>query len=78
MTSLAQVPINLPCTVVSLSEGRVSLRLMELGIIPGVKLEIPFTAPGGCPIAVLVGGTYMLGLRREEADLVTVYLTKQQ
>jgi len=78
MTNLAQVPINSPCTVVSLTEGRISLRLMELGIIPGIKLEILFTAPGGCPIAVLVGGTYMLGLRREEADLVTVSLTKQQ
>lgn len=78
MTSLAQVPINLPCTVVSLSEGRISIRLMELGIVPGVKLEILFTAPGGCPIAVLIGGTYMLGLRREEADLVTVSLIKPQ
>jgi Fe2+ transport system protein FeoA len=78
MTNLAQVPINSPCTVVSLTEGRISLRLMELGIIPGIKLEILFTAPGGCPIAVLVGETYVLGLRREEADLVTVSLTKQQ
>jgi ferrous iron transport protein A len=73
---LSQVPLRTPCTVVSLIEGELSTRLMELGIIPETKLEVLFSAPGGCPIAVLVGESYMLGLRKKEADAVTVYLTK--
>ena len=73
--SLDRVPLRTPCTVVSLIEGELSTRLMELGIIPGTQLEIFFSAPGGCPIAVLVGESYLLGLRREEAELVTVYFT---
>ena len=52
--------------------------MMELGIIPKTKLEVLFSAPGGCPIAVLIDETYLLGLRREEADRVTVYLDKSQ
>ena len=72
MIRLTEVPLNTPCTVVSLDEGSLTVRLMELGIIPGVNLEILFTAPGGCPIAVFIGGTYLLGLRKEESDLVTV------
>ena len=74
--SLSQVPLRTPCTVVSLIEGELSTRMMELGIIPETKLEVLFSAPGGCPIAVLIDETYLLGLRREEADRVTVYLDK--
>ena len=76
MISLAKVPLQKPCSVVSLNEGETSTKLMEMGIVPGIELEVLFTAPGGCPIAVLVGGEYILALRKEEADLVTVYLTK--
>lgn len=76
MVKLTEVPLNTPCEVVSLNEGNLTVRLMELGIIPGTTLEVAFTAPGGCPIAVFIGETYLLGLRKEEADLVIVSLDK--
>jgi Fe2+ transport system protein FeoA len=52
------------------------VRLMELGMTPGVVVKVLFKAPGGCPLAVEVGKDYVLGLREEEASNVTVYSTK--
>jgi Fe2+ transport system protein FeoA len=52
------------------------VRLIELGMTPGMEVKVLFKAPGGCPIAVEVGEHYVLGMRKEEANLVTVYSTK--
>jgi len=76
MIKLSQIPANEGHVVQRVSEERLGVRLMELGVIPGSTVEVLFTAPGGCPIAVLVNGEYILGLRLEEADLVTVYSSK--
>jgi len=76
MIKLSQIPANEGHVVQRVSEERFGVRLMELGVIPGSTVEVLFTAPGGCPIAVLVNGEYILGLRLEEADLVTVYSSK--
>jgi len=43
-----------------------------------MEVKVLFKAPGGCPLAVEVGKDYVLGLRKEEAAFVTVYLTKHQ
>ena len=76
MIKLSQIPAKEGHVVQRVSEERLGVRLMELGVIPGSTVEVLFTAPGGCPIAVLVNGEYILGLRLEEADLVTVYSSK--
>lgn len=44
-------------------------RLMQLGLLEGVAVEVLRLAPGGDPIEVNVMG-YALSLRRKEADLV--------
>jgi len=45
------------------------LRLMEMGLIPGVHVRVIRTAAFGGPIDLLVRG-YQLSLRREEAALI--------
>lgn len=44
---------------------------MEMGVIPGVLLEVLKTAPFGDPIEVRVLG-YNLAMRRSEADAIEV------
>lgn len=46
-------------------------RLLEMGLCPGVTVELVRRAPLGDPCEFRVRG-YMLSLRREQARLVTV------
>ena len=49
-------------------------RLMEMGMIEGERIEVLHQAPwGGDPIAVRVRGN-LIGVRRDEANLVDVEL----
>ena len=48
-------------------------RLMELGLVPGTRLEILGAAPFGGPLELLARGC-SLSIRREEAAHVTVTL----
>ena len=51
--------------------GRVTGRLMEMGVLPGVSVHIVKSAPFGDPIEVRVRG-YSLAMRRSEADAIEV------
>lgn len=57
--------------ILSLGSSALSLKLMEMGCLPGEKIEVRYKAPLGGPIAVNVFG-YILGLRKDEANLVQV------
>lgn len=52
-------------------EGRVTRRLMEMGVIPGVSVQMVKAAPFGDPLEIRVRG-YNLALRRNEAETVEV------
>ena len=52
-------------------EGRVTRRLLEMGVIPGVTVRVIKKAPFGDPIEVRVRG-YSLAMRRTEADAIEV------
>ena len=54
-----------------LSKGDLSLKLMEMGFIPGETVIVNKVAPLGDPISVKIG-TYLLSLRKDEADAVMV------
>jgi ferrous iron transport protein A len=56
-----------------LKRGDLGLKLMEMGLLPGEKVRIEKIAPLGDPISVKVG-TYLLSLRREEANTVMVQI----
>lgn len=49
----------------------VAQRLLQLGILEGVEIEVVRRAPAGDPIEIRVLG-YCLSLRRAEAALVTI------
>ena len=51
--------------------GSVTRRMMEMGVIPGVGVEVVKAAPFGDPIQVRVRG-YSLAMRRNEADSIEV------
>ncbi len=46
-------------------------RLMDLGILPGTRIQAEFASPTNDPIAYLVRDT-LIALRREQADLITI------
>ena len=48
-------------------------RLLDMGILPGVKVKMERRAPGGDPVWIRIEG-YQLSLRREEAEGVAVEL----
>lgn len=52
-------------------EGPEALRLLEMGLTPGKKLDIVRAAPTGFPIEVKVRG-YLLSLRKSEAECIEI------
>jgi Fe2+ transport system protein FeoA len=51
--------------------GRVTNRLLEMGVVPGATVSIVKAAPFGDPIQVRVLG-YSLAMRRSEAEMIEV------
>jgi Fe2+ transport system protein FeoA len=54
-------------------EGSFRRRLMELGLVPGTRIEVIGVAPLGDPLELLVRGS-SLSIRRAEAEGVSVGL----
>jgi ferrous iron transport protein A len=57
----------------SFTDYEASLKLLEMGCIPGEEIEVIRMAPLGDPIAILVAG-YQLSLRKDEAAVMKVKL----
>ena len=57
--------------VVRVASSSLRVKLMEMGLIEGKKLQVLYRAPFGDPIAIDVDG-YVLSLRKDEAILVHV------
>jgi ferrous iron transport protein A len=55
----------------SFTDTDASLTLLEMGCIPGEKIEVMRIAPLGDPIAIFVAG-YLLSMRKDEAALIIV------
>ncbi len=72
--TLTDLPVGCDARVTTVNgTSRVSRRLMEMGVIPGVDVRVVKMAPFGDPIEVRVRG-YSLAMRRSEADGVEVSL----
>ncbi len=54
----------------------VKRRILEMGLVPGVELEMKRVAPLGDPIEIIIKD-YYLSLRQEEAALLLVNLIKE-
>jgi ferrous iron transport protein A len=72
VTSLSQLKVGDTARVVSVAgQDETAVRLMEMGLTPGVEIQLIGTAPLGDPLEFQVRG-YRLSLRRGEAELVAV------
>ena len=52
-------------------DSSIKRRLMDMGVTPGVSIEVTGKAPLGDPIEVSLRG-YKLTLRKEEADAILI------
>jgi len=71
-TTLRDLPVGTSARVTAVNgNSRITRRLMEMGVIPGVSVEVIKTAPFGDPIEIRVRG-YSLAMRKNEADSIEV------
>lgn len=56
----------------SLTDDTLSLKLLEMGCLPGTAIFYNFAAPLGDPICVSVSG-YNLSLRLDEAQTISIH-----
>ncbi|WP_199117667.1 FeoA family protein [Pedobacter sp. ASV28] len=57
--------------IVSFTDVEMSVKLMEMGCLPGEIVEVERYAPLGDPIAIRVAG-YQLCLRKSEAAVIII------
>lgn len=69
--NLAQLKPGEKGTIVSFTDLDLSVKLMEMGCLPGEEVEVERLAPLGDPIAIRVSG-YQLCLRKSEASIILV------
>jgi Fe2+ transport system protein FeoA len=70
--TLTQLPVGSNAIVTAVSgTGRITNRLLEMGVTPGAAVSVVKMAPFGDPIEVLIRG-YSLAMRRSEADAIEV------
>jgi ferrous iron transport protein A len=71
-TTLADMAVGQQAEVTGIDgTDSISLRLLEMGLTPGVMLHVIGTAPLGDPLEIDVRG-YRLSVRRSEAERVAV------
>jgi ferrous iron transport protein A len=69
---LRDVPVGKSARVLKLTgEGKLKRRLMDMGITPGIVVEVVKVAPLGDPVELRVRG-YALSVRKEEAAHIEV------
>ncbi len=69
--TVADLEIGQRGTINNLKDKELSLKLLEMGCIPGSIIELSHKAPFGGPICVYINET-TLSMRQEEADLIEV------
>ncbi len=69
--NLSQLKIGQIAEIEGFTNIEVSVKLMEMGCIPGEKVQLMKIAPFGDPISIFVSG-YELSLRKKEAATVIV------
>ena len=57
--------------IVGFSDNVISLKLMEMGCLPGSTIKMNFAAPFGDPISYYIAG-YNLTLRISEASAILI------
>lgn len=72
--SLTALPHGAEARVVAIEgSGNGILRLMEMGVVPGVSISVVRTAPLGDPLQICLRNCH-LALRRVDAEKITVLI----
>ncbi|MEI6508899.1 MAG: FeoA family protein [Bacteroidota bacterium] len=72
--NLSEIKYGQKATVVKVCDNELSLKLMEMGLLPGETVSLENIAPFGDPIAIRVG-EYKMCLRLEDASFIEIKLT---
>ncbi len=71
MRTLAELKIGESAIIQRFTDDLLSLKLIEMGCLPGEQVRLQHIAPLGCPVAIEVSG-YLLSMRKSEAATVVV------
>jgi len=74
--SVADLKLGEKGTICCFGDEEMSLKLLEMGCLPGEKVKLCNIAPFGDPIAIEVSG-YLLSLRKEEAATILVKINPE-
>ncbi|MCU0356156.1 MAG: ferrous iron transport protein A [Cyclobacteriaceae bacterium] len=69
--NVAQMKPGELAIIAGLVDEGLSVKLMEMGCLPGAQIRFNFTAPLGDPVCITVSG-YQLSLRLEEASTILI------
>ena len=67
--NLSQLLIGEKATICCLKDAEMSLKLMEMGCLPGTVVQVVYKAPWNGPMCLEVCG-YNLSLRQDEAATI--------
>lgn len=70
--SLAELHVGEKGTIRTILDEEISVKLFEMGCLPGVEVRMCCRAPFGGPVCFAVSG-YHLSLRKDEASLVMLH-----
>lgn len=70
---LSELMYNQVAEVISVNSEDLSLKLFEMGLLPGEEVQLENIAPFGDPIAIRVG-EYKMCLRLEDAAHIEIKL----
>lgn len=70
--SVADLKKGEKATIKSFTDRIMSLKLLEMGCVPGCEVRLDAIAPFGDPICINIGGSYCLSLRVNEAASIEI------
>ena len=71
MRTVSDLKITEKGTIKGFTDDVLSLKLMEMGCLPGTEVVVELVAPLGDPLAIRVSG-YHLSLRKDEAASIII------
>lgn len=69
--NVAEMKPGQEAVISGFTDELLSVKLMEMGCLPGAPVQFNFKAPFGDPVCISVSG-YELSLRLEEAETITI------
>lgn len=72
MKSVADMAPGETGVISGFTDDEISIKLLEMGFLPGTAVRFNFTAPLGDPVCVTVSG-FDLSLRLEEASTISIF-----